>query len=42
MKAELACAEGRDYEPVSVLLDRVRAERAVASTPRKPGRCRKT
>jgi type I restriction enzyme S subunit len=32
-EAELARAEGRDYEPASVLLDRVRAERSAASKP---------
>jgi type I restriction enzyme, S subunit len=34
-EAELARREGRDYEPASALLERVRAERA--ATP-KPGR----
>jgi tRNA U34 5-methylaminomethyl-2-thiouridine-forming methyltransferase MnmC len=41
-EAELARAEGRDYEPASVLLDRVRTERASASGSPKTGRRRKT
>jgi len=40
-EAELARTEGRDYEPASVLLDRVRAERAASTSP-KPSRRRKT
>jgi type I restriction enzyme S subunit len=40
-EAELARVEGRDYEPASVLLDRVRAERAASTSP-KPSRRRKT
>lgn len=32
-EAELARAEGRDYEPASVLLERIRAERTQAQTP---------
>ena len=33
-EAELARAEDRDYEPASVLLDRVRAERAASTSPK--------
>jgi len=41
-EAELARAEGRDYEPASVVLERIRAERANADTAktRKPRRAR--
>jgi type I restriction enzyme S subunit len=41
-EAELARAEGCDYEPASALLERVRAERAAAPTPAKAGRRRKS
>jgi type I restriction enzyme S subunit len=42
-EAELARAEGRDYEPASVLLERMRAAReATASTPPKGPRRRRT
>jgi hypothetical protein len=34
-EAELARREGRSYEPASVLLDRIRAERAAVPAPRK-------
>jgi type I restriction enzyme S subunit len=41
-EAELARREGRSYEPASVLLDRIRAERAASPAPQKrPARCRK-
>ncbi len=40
-EAELARAQCRDYEPASVLLDRMRAERAASTSP-KPSRRRKT
>ena len=33
-EAELARQEGRDYEPAAVLLERVRAERAAADSPK--------
>jgi len=36
-EAELARREGRDYEPASVLLERIRAERAMHPA-RKPSR----
>jgi len=43
-EAELARAEGRDYEPASVLLERIRAEREVnagaATKPRKRSRAK--
>lgn len=41
-EAELARAEGRDYEPASVLLDRIRAQRAATPNgkPSKNGRSR--
>ena len=31
-EAELARQEGRDYEPASVLLERIRSERAIATS----------
>jgi type I restriction enzyme, S subunit len=37
-EAELARREGRDYEPASVLLDRIRAERAVTEMENPHGR----
>ena len=41
-EAELARREGRSYEPASVLLDRIRAERAAGPAPQKrPARRRK-
>ena len=39
-EADLARREGRDYEPASVLLERITAEQAVASNS-KPKRARK-
>jgi type I restriction enzyme S subunit len=41
-ETELARAEGRDYEPASALLERVRAERAAAPAAAKAGRRRKS
>ena len=42
-EAELARAEGRDYEPASALLERIRAERAAAPTSgKRPTRRRKS
>ncbi|MCL4205532.1 MAG: hypothetical protein KJ000_23875 [Pirellulaceae bacterium] len=42
-EAELARAEGRDYEPATALLERIRAEReATASVPPKGPRRRRT
>ena len=35
-EAELARQEGRDYEPASVLLERIRAAEVCAVRPRKP------
>jgi hypothetical protein len=41
-EAELARREGRSYEPASVLLDRIRAERAAGPAPQqRPARRRK-
>ena len=40
-EAELARAEGRDYEPASVLLDRIRAERQEEPTPVRRTRSRR-
>src|SRR5262249_32251363 len=37
-EAELARQEGRDYEPASVLLERIKAERAKTSTTTNNGR----
>ena len=37
-EAELARAEGRDYEPASALLERIRAGHAMSSPPRAAGR----
>jgi type I restriction enzyme S subunit len=40
-EADLARQEGRDYEPASVLLERIRAERAGGNGPPRAGRSRK-
>jgi len=39
-EAELARREGRDYEPASVLLERIKAQRKIAAGSRKGRRRR--